>query len=570
MEQYVTVDNLKTCEVKFRAYMATKHSVEFSAAEAGTLKRTLYGVMSELKAKHSYDDTLTLKELNNLTLNIARDLVLRDRGGGGGYPPQAPAGGRLDRDTALFGNRRVAFNTIVPADTEGKASAVSKAFDAAMGERRMASNPVWSDVSKPVVTDDAMGEDEFSRRMAAMTHDRERQVQTTLPEPPPKQPFGRGDDVGDPQAVLRSAMAEVDDFRSRLAATTEEPMRNYRAEALMPALSAGQRTTTVRYIAINGFDRDWVASPQRYSYTIRADGGDSVGALLSTYKNIEWLEASRVVLPMEITLPATLGVANNGYFNHQFSFAYPYVALAVRGFDSMYDGTNEGIRRAFCLFVFHRAYKAPNGRGYVVLEPAQGERLVFKQPLASLRDMTLSLYKPNGTLVNQSVDNYTIQKLEYFDGKRLLIKVVCDQYFDKNEYYPGDAIMIRGFWLDPPRGDPDPTAYTALNEYINRPSGHEVVELGPSNTNGFCNTFFVLAPGVLDQLRGTVEIDERLKNAVKAMSNVDVPKAEFHVDADGRRTKPRLLNMSLQNLITMRVGVQTSNVGSVVFADTSA
>ena len=306
-------------------------------------------------------------------------------------------------------------------------------------------------------------------------------------------------------------------------------------------------TTVERYIAINGFDRDMSVNPQRYRYTVSLTGYTSNG-LHGTYKNIEWLSATSLIIPMEIVQPATSMTAPKPFFNQEFSLAVPYVMLAIDGFDGTYDGTNETIRRAFAMFVYHRSYKAPNGRGYVLMEPAQDERRVFQTPLASLRDLSVSILKPNGALFNNSVDRTMVSMLQYDIANRILLKVVCETYFDRNEYYPGDDVMIRGFHAEPPSGGGG-AGFASLNAYINRREGHEVVQLGPPNDQGFYKTFFILAPGVLDQGAGRVITDENMLSAVAAISATPSLVTK----------RGMLLNVSLQNVITLRVGTHASD-----------
>jgi hypothetical protein len=355
----------------------------------------------------------------------------------------------------------------------------------------------------------------------------------------------------DPQAVMRLSMQEQDEFKEMQRVET---LGRGREDVLIPPPTS--RMTVERFIGINGFNRDIRTDPYRHKYTVNVSGQGG-GGLHGTYRNVEWMSATSIVLPMEII--QTGNVIPKKFFNQGFSFSYPYLLLRIEGFDGVYDGTNEAMRRAFCMFVFHRSYKAPNGRGYVLLEPAQKERKVFATPLASLRDLTVSLIKPNGTLFNNSVDNTKVSMLQYEMQYRLYIKVVCDTFFDRNEYYPGDIVMLRGFVAEPPNESEtgtDAGAYSILNEFVNRQQGHELVQLGAPNDQGFFKTFYVLAPGVLDQGRGRVITDTRILDVVQSLNRTTSP---------GIVTSPGLLlNMSLQNVITLRVGTQSTDASSVI------
>jgi hypothetical protein len=129
------------------------------------------------------------------------------------------------------------------------------------------------------------------------------------------------------------------------------------------------------------------------------------------------------------------------------------------------------------------------------------------------------------------------------------MRVVLDQFFDRNEYFPGDSVRFAGFELLPPPQQPeDPDvalACRALSDFVNRPQGHEIVELGRPNDQGFYNDFSVLPPGVLDQGQGRVLLDERMLDAVRLMSAEQPARV---------RAPARVLNASLQATVALTLG----------------
>ena len=558
--EYITVENLKNCETAFRSYMQDKHGVRLAQDDV-TVRRTLYNVMVELRERHGDDQSLGLKDLNNLALNIARDLVLRDKAAFVGTQKHPGGGGLLERDKDVFGDRGVPApsSVSVPSYASGGRETVSKAFEVLLDERggggkEQPAAPRWNDVARPSLQVDPMAGDEFQQRLAEMERERDAQWATSVEMLPP--PPG----ANDPQALVRTAMQEQEEFRAQAAVAAA--VVESRADLLIPLPPPSKLVTAVHFIALCGADRNVAVDPYRYRYSAHATGFESydsdgranpyrrANGLQTAYKNVEWIAATSVVLPMEIVQPAT--TAPKPFFNYEFSFAYPYILLSVDGFDGVYDGNNENVRRAFCMMVFHRSYKAPNGRGYVLLEPAQKERKMFRTPLASLRDLKITLLKPNGTLINNSVDNTLVAMLQYDTQNRLYIKVVCAIYFDRNEFYPGDTVSVRGFRATEPStaGDWDSQQFNSLNAFVNRKEGHEVVQLGQPNDQGFYKTFYILAPGVLDQGVGRVIIDDRLIAAIGLLNSVSTPAAVAE--------RGTLVNTSLQNVITMKLGLQAS------------
>ena len=345
----------------------------------------------------------------------------------------------------------------------------------------------------------------------------------------------------DNQMVMRLSMQERDDFREmqRSMASSSVDDRSWMIKA--PTVTS----TKDRFIAIDASHRDVSAYPYRYKYTVHmSDMGQG------THRNIEWMSATSIVLPMEIVQSTnTIYPTTKPFYNHEFSFAYPYVLLAIEGFDNVYDGTSGAIRSAFCMFVYHRSYKAPNGRGYILLKPAQGERKFFSPPLASLRDLTVSILKPNGGLINNSMDTVTARLFQYESQYRLLIKVVCNIYFDLNEYHPGDVVFFRGFDMKPP-DDMFSDHTRRFVDFVNRARGHEIVQLGGANDQGFYKSFYVLAPGILDQGAGRIIIDDKLISVVNTLTETPTL-----ATAAGR-----IVNTSLQNVVTLKVGVSTASM----------
>jgi hypothetical protein len=338
-------------------------------------------------------------------------------------------------------------------------------------------------------------------------------------------------------AANEAANAAKEDIETRLVS---------RSALLFPPPSGENAVIVTKYISINAGDRDYLAQPLRFKFTTR-----TTSSLSGTYRDIAWMEATRLILPMEIVSAQGSLLNTKSFYRTDFSLAYQYVLLALDGFDAIYDGTNDAIRRAFAMFLYERDYKAPNGRGYVIMTPAQSERKCFLTPIASLRDISVSILKPNGALFNNSGDTYTASHFQYETSNRMYLKVILDQYYDRNEMFVGDAILFRNFAVDKKDGAVGAPHYTAaLQEFVNRSQGHEIVQLGQSNEQGFVNSIYILAPGMLDVSVGRVIVDDQILSVVAALGQGSTDPAALVIV-----TSPAsILNMSLQPVLTMRLG----------------
>jgi hypothetical protein len=331
------------------------------------------------------------------------------------------------------------------------------------------------------------------------------------------------------------------------------------------------RQILYKYITINGFDRDWTMQKRRCNYSI------DFTRLSTNYKNIASIKFTRLIIPNEVIENRTLMNSSSmpKFVNHHDQkLAYPYLLLQVDEISDLCDGISQQVQKSFAQFIYKTSYKCPNGRGYVIMVPAQDETKVFyPQSLSAIQRLTFSIMKPNGTLFNNNNDDYNIHKIEYELYNGLYIKIVTDKYFDKNEFYMGDSIQMSGYTMNAnanananintgtsatlqicdihPRQQPSSvtTDVRAMTEFVNRSQGHEIVQLGEANDNGFYRSFYVLGPCVLDQNVGKLVIEKTLVDSLK----------EYNLLYPPIHTSGSIINVSLQNVISMTMGVDVAD-----------
>jgi hypothetical protein len=254
------------------------------------------------------------------------------------------------------------------------------------------------------------------------------------------------------------------------------------------------------------------------------------------------MAATCLVVPMEIAMAGDRPSGTRPFIN-EYDFAHPYLLLNVDGVDGGYDGCNDHLRRCFSVMIFDRSYRAPNGRGYIVLKSAGGndEKRKFKTQNGNLSNIDLSITRPNGTLLNNSVDNIKMVSISYESGTPLMIRIQCGRYFDRNEFFVGDMVRLSGFDTSGIEDQPN-TVY--LDQYVNREAGHEVVKIGEINNQGFSNSFYILAPGVINLADGSLVLEERILDVIRHIGG-----------SQTNITAGRVVNMSLQPFFTLRVGM---------------
>ena len=372
-----------------------------------------------------------------------------------------------------------------------------------------------------------------------------------------------------------------------------------------------------KYICINSFDRDWITQRNRYNYLVKfnyvhktsqkveiyennptipntktnsssgipniagyidENGGEhdaydstqGLGAVIgyeyievliddninvqTNFKDIYSLEVTKVVIPIDIS-----GALNGRLYN--FNFNFPYLLLQIDEFKDIYEGTDDAIRKSFCQLVYESTYQSSNGRGYVVLKPVQREKKIFyPNVLPTMPSLTFSIKTPHGQLFNESMDGYSILKIEYEPFNKYYLKVVTNQYFDKNEFYNGDIILIKKFNIYKISATQNSDNITLLNNFINREEGHEITKIGSANDNSFYQTFYIKAPGAFDNLTGTYVLTKNPSDTTEDNSilvDLQTFNDGMSQSLSSNPVNGFVLNMSLQNSISMKIVTKT-------------
>jgi hypothetical protein len=284
----------------------------------------------------------------------------------------------------------------------------------------------------------------------------------------------------------------------------------------------------------------------------------------NVFKNIHSIQINKVIIPLNIFL------LNKHNFNvaaieidsvnrdYDFNINFPYVLLKIGEFGNVYQGTDEVTRMSFCQLVYDSSFKCPNGRGYIILTPTQNERKVFyPTALSSLTSLTFSLMKPNGELLNESTDGQTIFKIKNSSiNNNRFLQVITNRYFSRNDFYKGDVIRIRNFNVYKITNSTiyDDNAIRRFNQFINRNEGHEIIENGDANPNGYFKFFYIKAMVSFDDLTGTDVVDETAIPSLECFEQ-DL----FNHDAaisSGSFMNGHIINLSLQNSITISLKQQ--------------
>ena len=273
----------------------------------------------------------------------------------------------------------------------------------------------------------------------------------------------------------------------------------------------------LHHVVVSSMDRDWAgAHPLRYQYQVQLDGTGGGASLNVRLRNIVSVEIDYLIVPTEIVLNRqdtstdALAYRYRNLYENSYSFNYPYMIVQAEELQNFYYGTNDVIRQAFAVLTHSSSFDDVNGRNYEVLRPVATAKHEFRPPLAGLTSLSLAFRMPNGALLNNSRDGAAVLGLTWSNVRPAMVKVVT-RFFDRNEFYVGDYVQFAGFVA--PAGAPT-SAAKLVADFVGRPSGHQVYDMGDVNPDSYYNSFYVRAPGAFDDVVGAYVADPAFLAAI--------------------------------------------------------
>lgn len=534
---FMTVDNMRLCIDVFDKYMRDKYDFDiFSDVKDTNVKQVLYKIMTQVDAEYGSD--LNIKDKNNVVLNFSRDHYRQQ------YKLSKTSTKKvnvknLQREHEIFGARSMNTTQIKPEAVFERGRSTENEFKQLEESRKEPTQRVQPKFDEPK-TEDALRPDDFNKRIANLT--KSRGDLTTVPQERLQQDseFAKRNIID----VNPKDMFVLNDEKLASSSSNAPVTKSVLRQEFVTSPTT-KIYTVERYFCINGFDRDWGVSKQRFRFTTDFSANDN--SIQHRYKNIKSLSVKRIIIPQEIRESSSINNVPKSYYNFSFNFNFPYIFLQIDEFDNVYDGTSETVRKGFTQMIVDKCYYAPNGRGYLVLQSMQDEKKIFQTPLSELSRLSISLRKPNGELFNDSVDDLKIFKVEYELMNRQYLKIVTNKFFDKNEFYKGDTVVLRDYALVLLSQTMTTSAMRTLENYINRTQGHEVIELGQANDSGYYRNFYIKAPGTFDESCGTFVVDAALIDCLNAYNDA------YNFIANPNTTNGMMLNMALQCVFSFKI-----------------
>lgn len=268
------------------------------------------------------------------------------------------------------------------------------------------------------------------------------------------------------------------------------------------------------------------------------------------------------------------------YYPHDYAPKYPYIVLEIEQFSNVYKSSNTLIRKSFCKLFYDRSSSPTLANSqYHMYTPMNQEKKVFPTPLASIDRLTFKLYNsfgnpldtiqdtlhvkgfylelsgtPTTSYINIVMHDYIPESyvavnnhitfedkcLEWYNegwfndwftnvGSVQLANQqdIEEDYYDtliENQHKDNETLLKlkEGFARKqiqfdyPTVGSPVDKRFSELREYLQRPEGHKVLEVGTydlttfttATAGDYINSIRIAIPVAVDRTTGSVSAVE--------------------------------------------------------------
>lgn len=339
-------------------------------------------------------------------------------------------------------------------------------------------------------------------------------------------------------------------------------------------------------------DRNWATNQiqNRYNFTVNFDPANNTAGFTFAptaaikFKNIVRIELVKTILPIEgvdIIQQRTVS-ANVPSYSTALNvniLSFPYLNIRIPELDNNNYGTDYNLQQAFGVVQYDANWVSDNNAaskgGYLAMIPKflKCQKVYQPTPLATLQKMTISIQRPDGTLVSDTLDTIDISGIKassnlssngivtgtsYADTSGGYIWIQTNTWFSRFMVNQGDRIQMANIAF-PSSYAGNAAAAADMTTYLQRSQGHLVVGIGYSSQSG-ANTYFNDGPNLVGYANYII-IRSRMKDPTTGSVSVDT----FGLLASGGNTSflnslyatnfasGRLINLSHQTTLVFRV-----------------
>jgi hypothetical protein len=296
-------------------------------------------------------------------------------------------------------------------------------------------------------------------------------------------------------------------------------------------------------------DRDWVTnkSQNRYNFTVNFDpANNGPGQTFSPsatvkFKNITRIELVKTILPIEgVDIIQTVSNATGPVYSTALNInilSFPYLNVYIPELDTNNFGTDTYLNQAFASIQYDANWVTDNNTaskgGFLAMIPKflKCQKVYTPTPLATLRKLSISIQRPDGCLVSDTLDTLDVANIvssyylgvtaggyagtDYDDATGTYLWINTSTWFSRFQVNQGDRIQFKNLSF--------PAAYAGnagarddLLAFLQRPEGHLVVQIAYStgvpayfdgaNSVGYAN-YIIIRSKMVNPTTGSTSVD---------------------------------------------------------------
>lgn len=257
------------------------------------------------------------------------------------------------------------------------------------------------------------------------------------------------------------------------------------SETIAPDYIPPELTIKNHNTIINSIDRNWYNYPNEtpYSFLVKLGGSakDSSLVVSQNYKNIISFSIERLILPNRV-------IYNNYTSNITTRLNdYPYLTIVIDGLNYSSYGTNKNLNET--IGIYTPLTPLPillSNITYLEFKNANSQKKeYFPIPESTLSKLQFHINNPTGQTPSNLNDILTVYSIFTNNSNTSTLSsidyliVQTQEYFTNLEFRANDLIQFQNYKYHNPSYDES----GIFNQYINRASGHNIIDISKSNVS---------------------------------------------------------------------------------------
>jgi hypothetical protein len=333
------------------------------------------------------------------------------------------------------------------------------------------------------------------------------------------------------------------------------------SETLAPDYKPPEVRIKNNMIIVNSIDRDWynysAESPFNFLVKLGGSYSEQYSIVSNEYHNIVHFSVDKIVLSNRYCTQSYDTANSSVRLNDN-----PYLTVNIDGINYSSYGTNKTLNNTLGVFTPLTPFpKSISDISYLEFKNTSSQKKeYFPIPEGSISKLNIHINNPIGVIASDLKDVLSIYSIFTNNANSLALTsndyiiIQTNDFFTANEFCQNDLIIIKNYVYHNPSYDES----GIFNAYINRSSGHNILNINKSNTlTTLYNQIEIPIPALLSRSTGNISVDTWYSSFIdKTFSNVAI------ADNSGK-----LINANIQAHLMINIKTMEKNNNNLFLKD---